>query len=101
MLYVHHSNRLESLAQSFAEHLAKPMQNPFEATPVVVQNAGMGRWLSMQLAQFTGVAANLNYLFPAELTWDLLGRVLMIPEQNPCSVEVLRWRLLQEFLQNA
>lgn len=100
MLYLHHSNRLESLAQSFAKHLAQPMQNPFEATPVVVQNAGMGRWLSMQLAQLTGVAANLKYLFPAELTWGLLGRVLPIAEHNPCSIEVLRWRLLQEFLQN-
>ena len=100
MLYLHHSNRLESLAQSFAEHLAQPMQNPFEPAWVVVQNAGMGRWLSMQLAQLTGVSANLKYLFPAELTWDLLGRVLPIAEHNPCSVEVLRWRLLQEFLQN-
>ncbi|MFZ1388632.1 MAG: exodeoxyribonuclease V subunit gamma [Thiolinea sp.] len=101
MLYLYHSNRLESLAHSFAEHLAQPMQNLFEPTPVIVQNAGMGRWLSMQLAQHTGVAANVKYLFPAELTWDLLGRVLTIPEHNPCSVEVLRWRLLQEFLQNA
>lgn len=101
MLYLHHSNRLETLAASFAEHLAQTKSDPFKATSVIVQNAGMGRWLSMQLAQFTGIAANLKYLFPAELTWGLLRRVLTIADHNPCAIEVLRWRLLQEFLLHA
>ncbi|TXH67139.1 MAG: exodeoxyribonuclease V subunit gamma [Thiothrix sp.] len=101
MLYLHHSNRLETLAASFAQHLSQMQLDPFKAMPVVVQNAGMGRWLSMQLAEITGIAANLKYLFPAELTWDLLRRVLSIAEHNPCAVDVLRWRLLQEFLQHA
>lgn len=101
MLYLHHSNRLETLAASFAQHLTKLTQNPFEPTWVVVQNAGMGRWLSMQLASLTGIAANLEYLFPAELTWGLLRRVLPIAEHDPCAIDVLRWRLLQEFLQHA
>lgn len=100
MLYLHHSNRLETLAASCAEHLVQTKSDPFEATWVVVQNAGMGRWLSMQLAQMTGVAANFKYLFPAELTWELLRRVLTIADHNPCAIDVLRWRLLQEFLQH-
>ena len=100
MLYLHHSNRLETLAASFAEQLTKTKADPFKAISVVVQNAGMGRWLSMQLAQLTGVSANLAYLFPAELTWDLLRRVLTIADHNPCAIEVLRWRLLQELLCN-
>lgn len=101
MLYLHHSNRLETLAHRFAQQVIRSRQDPFEPSWVVVQNAGMGRWLSMQLAQLTGVAAHFNYLFPAELTWELLRRVLTVAEHNPCSVEVLRWRLLQEFLQRA
>lgn len=101
MLYVHHSNRLETLAQSLAQQVMPSTADPFEPRWVVVQNAGMGRWLSMQVAQLTGVAAHFNYLFPAELTWELLRRVLTIAEHNPCSIEVLRWRLLQEFLQRS
>ena len=101
MLYVHHSNRLETLAQSLAQQVMTSTADPFEPRWVVVQNAGMGRWLSMQVAQLTGVAAHFNYLFPAELTWELLRRVLTIAEHNPCSIEVLRWRLLQEFLQRS
>lgn len=101
MLYLHHSNRLEFLAESFANSLMQAQQDPFDPSLVVVQNAGMGRWLSMQVAQRTGIAANLEYLFPAELTWELLRRVLTIAEHNPCAIEVLRWRLLQEFLQHA
>lgn len=101
MLYLHHSNRLEALAESMAQQVLSSNLDPFEPRWVVVQNAGMGRWLSMQLAQLTGVAAHFNYLFPAELTWELLRRVLSIAEHNPCSIEVLRWRLLQEFLQRA
>ncbi|MFZ1343908.1 exodeoxyribonuclease V subunit gamma [Thiothrix eikelboomii] len=101
MLYVHHSNRLETLAQSLAQQMMTSTADPFEPRWVVVQNAGMGRWLSMQVAQLTGVAAHFKYLFPAELTWELLRRVLTIAEHNPCSIEVLRWRLLQEFLQRS
>lgn len=100
MLYLHHSNRLEILATRFAEHLSHTQLDPFQANSVVVQNAGMGRWLSIQLAQVNGVAANLKYLFPAELTWDLLRRVLTIADHNPCAIDVLRWRLLQEFLRH-
>lgn len=101
MLYVHHSNRLETLARSLAQQVMTSTADPFEPRWVVVQNAGMGRWLSMQVAQLTGVAAHFKYLFPAELTWELLRRVLTIAEHNPCSIEVLRWRLLQEFLQRS
>ncbi len=102
MLYLHHSNRLESLASLFARQRAShKVGNPFEPEWVVVQNAGMGRWLSLQLARENGIAANLHYLFPAELTWELLRKVLAdVPERDPASPKLLRWRLLQAFLQH-
>ncbi|MEZ5449804.1 MAG: exodeoxyribonuclease V subunit gamma, partial [Thiolinea sp.] len=56
----------------------------------------------LRLAQAQGIAANLRYLFPAELTWEMLRAVLdNVPERDPCSPRLLRWRLLQEFLQHA
>ncbi|MEZ5449803.1 MAG: exodeoxyribonuclease V subunit gamma [Thiolinea sp.] len=44
MLHLYHSNRLETLARQFAATLG-PVDDPFRAEQVVVQNAGMGRWL--------------------------------------------------------
>ncbi len=105
MLYLHHSNRLEQLSVELAQLLAEPLpaakpEDWLKPETIVVQNAGMGRWLSLQLARANGIAANLRYLFPAEMTWELLRKVLEnVPERDPCSPRLLRWRLLDEFSQ--
>lgn len=99
MLHIFHSNRLETLASQFTEVVTSTGLDPFKAEQVIVQNAGMGRWLSMQLAEQSGIAANMKYLFPAEITWELLRKVLdnnNVPERDPCSPKLLRWRLLAE-----
>ena len=98
MLYLYHSNRLENLATQLAGEISRSGLDPFQPEQVVVQNAGMGRWLSLQLARETGIAANLRYLFPAEVTWEVLRTVLDdVPERDPCSPKLLRWRLFTEF----
>lgn len=102
MLHLVHSNHLEQLAKDFSDNIssATVKLSPFKSELVVVQNAGMGRWLSLQTAKHTGIAANMRYLFPAELTWELLRAVLLddVPERDPCSPKLLRWRLLDELL---
>lgn len=99
MLRLHHSNQLERLAEQFARLQAAEPLPPLETERVVVQNIGMGRWLSLQTAQHIGVAANIRYLFPAEMTWELLRLVLRdVPVQDPCAAHILRWRLLDIFL---
>ncbi|MGV6853458.1 MAG: exodeoxyribonuclease V subunit gamma, partial [bacterium] len=79
MLHLIHSNHLEQLAQDFSDNISSATKklSPFKQELVVVQNAGMGRWLSLQAAKHTGIAANMRYLFPAELTWELLRAVLL------------------------
>ncbi|WP_157832869.1 exodeoxyribonuclease V subunit gamma [Thiolinea disciformis] len=103
MLHLIHSNRLEALAEQFASLVnSQLLSDPFASEYVIVQNAGMGRWLSLQLAQHNGIAANMKYRFPAELTWELLTKVLQdVPERDPGSPRLLRWRLLSEFQQHA
>ena len=102
MLYLHHSNQLEQLAEHFAALQCNSPLAPFQKEYVVVQNSGMGRWLSLQVAQQNGIVANVRYLFPAEMTWELLRSVLpldVVPEKDPCAPATLRWRLLAIFLQ--
>ncbi|EIJ35979.1 exodeoxyribonuclease V subunit gamma [Thiothrix nivea] len=99
MLYLYHSNQLEQLAEAFAGLQAEQPLPPLVTEWVVVQNIGMGRWLSLQTAQHNGIAANIRYLFPAELTWELLRKVLQdVPEQDPCAPHIMRWRLFDIFL---
>lgn len=101
MLYLHHSNQLERLALHFAALQRIDPLSPLEEEQVVVQNIGMGRWLSLKTAEFNGIAANIRYLFPAEMTWELLRAVLgddEVPQKDPCAPATLRWRLLDVFL---
>lgn len=102
MLQIFHSNRLETLARQFTDTVTRAGLDPFKPEQVIVQNAGMGRWLSLQLAEQSGIAANMRYLFPAEITWELLRAVLdNVPERDPCSPKLLRWRLLAELSDKA
>ena len=57
-------NCLEALGEKLAEIVSGPLPSPFTAEIVVVQSAGMQRWLSMELAARLGVWANCRYLFP-------------------------------------
>ncbi|MCK5901604.1 MAG: exodeoxyribonuclease V subunit gamma [Cocleimonas sp.] len=99
MLFLHSSNHLENLSQQFAELLTQPLEDVFATEQIVVQNAGMGRWLSLQTAQQLGISANVNYLFPAEYMWELLRKVVDdVPLHDPSKPDVLRWRLLTLFL---
>ena len=94
-LKLHHSNRLETLANQFAALQRVDPLPPLQQEVVVVQNIGMGRWLSLHTAKANGIIANMRYLFPAELTWELLRHVLAeVPERDPCAPTTLRWRIL-------
>lgn len=95
MLTVHHSNRLEILADRLAGLLATPAGPPLAPDWVVVQSNGMARWLSLRVARRLGVCANLRFPFPAALVWEVFRRVLpQVPDTSAYAPEVLAWRLL-------
>ena len=99
MLILHTSNRLEELSQQFSESIKKPLHDVFAPEIVVLQNSGMARYLSLQLADKNGISANMNFLFPAEFMWQMLRSVLPdIARQDPSSPAVLRWRLFELLL---
>ena len=55
-------NRLELLAQDLSSRFAGG--DIFTPEIIVVQSRGMERWLSLRLAEFNGIAANLQFPFP-------------------------------------
>ena len=101
MLYLHTSNQLEELKNQYATVVKTPLKNVLKAETVVVQNAGMARWLSMEMAQTSGISANTKFLFPAEFMWDLLRLVSPdIPEHSQCAPDTLRFHKFEELSKN-
>ncbi|MES9967108.1 MAG: exodeoxyribonuclease V subunit gamma, partial [Sedimenticola sp.] len=97
MLQLYQSNRLEKLADRLAQVLASPQSDPFAPEVVVVQHPGMGRWLSLGLADRLGVCANVRFPLPAGFIWEILESLLDdVPEQNHFAPQALPWAVYQQ-----
>ena len=99
MLHLYQSNRLEYLAAMLEKvQRVQALPHPLIPEEIVVQSRGMRRYISQYLARKTGIAANLRFSLPAGLAWRLMREAVPdIPELNPFSSEVVRWRLLGLF----
>jgi exodeoxyribonuclease V gamma subunit len=62
---------------------------------IVVQNPGMGRWITMRLAERLGVAANIQYPLPAGFVWALIrDHIPDLPERSTFDRSILTWRIM-------
>ena len=96
MLRVFQSNRLEILADELALALARGEAPALESQKIVVQERGVARWLQLELARRQGIAANIEFPFPAGLIWSLFTRVLpQVPLESPFEPDVLVWRFMK------
>lgn len=94
MLKLYQSNRTEYLADLLIEITRQPSSDPFAAETVVVPHAGMGRWLSLQIAERTGVCANYRFPLPAGFIWEMFARLLPgLPNQEHYAPAVMQWSL--------
>jgi len=73
MLKLHTSNRLETLAESLAKTLRRPLRFLFQPELVMVQSQGMARWLKLQLAARHGICANYSFPFPKVFCAEVLA----------------------------
>ncbi len=73
MLKLHTSNRLETLAESLAQTIRRPLRSPFQPELVMVQSQGMARWLKLQLAGRHGICANYSFPFPRAFCAEVLA----------------------------
>ncbi|HKK45881.1 MAG TPA: exodeoxyribonuclease V subunit gamma [Balneolaceae bacterium] len=107
MLSYYYGKNLEELADSLIDWLKKnPPENLLSPEIFVVQNNGIGQWLSLQMARKEGIAANLKFEFPSERIWSLLRTMdSEIPQVLPSDRGPLTWGLMrllrdQEVLSN-
>ncbi|OGS36345.1 MAG: exodeoxyribonuclease V subunit gamma [Elusimicrobia bacterium RIFOXYB2_FULL_49_7] len=96
-LTLHTSNRLEKLCHTFAALIKKqPLASPLEPEIVVVQSRGMARYLSLQLAERTGICANTLFPFPNRFLQSALKAFFSdIPNNTPYDIESLRWAIMR------
>src|SRR4029077_20923999 len=94
-LYLHTSNRLETLLEDLAAVVGKPLPVILQPETIVVQSLGMGRWLSLQLAKQQGICAHVQFPVP----WRFLSDVFRValpetPEGKHFDPKIMTWRLM-------
>jgi exodeoxyribonuclease V gamma subunit len=90
------SNKLEKLVQCLAGQLEEPLKHPLAPETIVVQSAGMAKWISLQLARRRGIAANYTFPFPKKILGEIAGAFL--PDSFPdlaFDERVLAWTILE------
>lgn len=97
MLHFIQSNRLERLFDRLCKVLADTQDNPLQVREIVVQNPGMARWVSQQIARRDGIAANLQFPLPARFVWQIFaGQLELEDDDRAFDRSVLLWRILAE-----
>lgn len=98
MLHFIQSNKLEKLLGRLCEVRNASRLDPLEPIEIVVQNPGMGRWVSQQLAIREGIAANLKFPLPARFIWQVLAAQLkdIDAQGRDFDRRVLAWRIFDE-----
>ena len=95
MFHLYQSNRLEILLELLAAVVEQPLDSPLAPETVIVQSKGMGRWISLRLAEKQGICANIRFPLPASFLWQLLCDVLGdLPGRSAYAPETLTWRVM-------
>ncbi|NLD75127.1 MAG: exodeoxyribonuclease V subunit gamma, partial [Acidimicrobiales bacterium] len=105
MLHVGVADRAEDLVDALVDHLATPLDDPFQSELVIVPSLGFRSWLRFRLAErlgaagsSSGIAANIEMPFPGSLRWRILRRHGHLSgrtdDSDPWEVERLVWSVL-------
>lgn len=94
MLQVHSSNQLEKLLLALITTNAEIEHDPFVPETVVVQNSGMARWVSQQIAELQGISANLHFQTPGAFIWEVARYWFAdLPITAPHNKTQLAWQI--------
>lgn len=100
-----HANHLEDLRRAVVYICRQNPMPPLQSETFLVQSNGIAQWLKLALAEKRtedgvegglGIAAGMDFLFPARFIWQAYRAVLPdgeVPEQSPFDKRRLVWRL--------
>ncbi|WP_417697683.1 exodeoxyribonuclease V subunit gamma [Psychromonas sp.] len=97
MFQVYHSNQISLLKDLLLALINQsPLSNPFENETVLVQSPGMAQWLQLEIAQSTGIAANIDFPLPASFIWQQFKHVLDdVPDNSPFNKQSMTWQIMK------
>jgi exodeoxyribonuclease V gamma subunit len=75
-MLVHRSNSLSELVDHLSRVVRDPALNLFEPETIVIQSAGMERYLSRELSRRSGIVANVVFPYPRVFFRDVLDATL-------------------------
>ena len=75
-MLVHRSNSLEELVVRLSEVLSTPLPSLFQREVLLIQSAGMERYLSRELARRQNIIANVRFPFPRAYLREVLDLAL-------------------------
>lgn len=95
-IHIHAGNRLETLAARLAQLLREAPSPPLAPERIVAPDPTLGRWLTLELAEHLGVAANLKVELPAQFAWSIMREAVpTLPAEQPFALKRLRWRIFE------
>src|SRR4051812_39253276 len=98
MLYVHFSNRYETLAGLLVAQLGGTRDDLFARDQVIVPSAAVQRQLTLTLADRHGICANIEFVYLARWLWLQVARVVQgVADESPFDPAALAWRVYSAF----
>ncbi|QIM67441.1 exodeoxyribonuclease V subunit gamma [Mannheimia granulomatis] len=97
MFTLYQSNKISSLAEMLVKvQQVNPLEDPFEAETILIQSQGMAQWLQMQIAEFSGIMGNCEFLYPTTFLWQQY-RLLFpeLPKENIFERSSMAWRIMR------
>ena len=94
-IHLYTGNRLEILADRFAEIIYHNPLPPLELETILVQSKGMARWLAMETAARLNIWANCDCPFPNSFINNIYRLILPdIPDYLPYDKETITFHLM-------
>ena len=94
MLIVHRAERADRLVDELARHIGG--EDPFAPDVVAVATRGIERWVTQQLAQRSGICANVRFPSPRAIVTDAVARASDIdPLEDPWHPARAAWTLAE------
>lgn len=102
MITVYQSNNFKKLAARLSRSLAeKGTHDPLTPSVIVVPNRDTAGWLKRFIAGQNGIAANLQFMLPAEWQWSLVRDFYPgLPDLLPTDRQPIFWALCELLLNN-
>jgi exodeoxyribonuclease V gamma subunit len=94
VLIVHRAERADRLVDELARHIGD--EDPFAPDVVAVATRGIERWVTQQLAQRSGICANVRFPSPRAIVTDAVARASGIdPLEDPWHPARAAWTLAE------